>query len=148
MTPRDVLGFYMRGAFLWGVIGVPGTPWAAKRRLYQTFWDSQMDDAAKIMAAVKSDVNPCIIAGDFNAPHTGHIHQIITREWGDAHAAAGHGFGFTFPGVTRNPLSLGGPWMRIDYIFYDQHWKAVDCITEKARTSQHRALMARMRLLD
>lgn len=148
MTPREVLGSYMRGAFLWGVIGVPGTPWAAKRRQYQTFWDSQINDAREIMAAVKNDVNPCIIAGDFNAPHTGHIHQILTSELGDAHAAAGHGFGFTFPGVTRNPLSLGGPWMRIDYIFYDRHWKAIECVTERDRPSQHRALMARMLLLD
>jgi vancomycin resistance protein VanJ len=148
MTPRDVLGFYMRGAFLWGVIGVPGTPGAAKRRHYQTFWDQQIADASQILAAVRADANPCILAGDFNAPHTGYIHGMLAAELGDAHAAAGHGLGFTFPGVTRNPLSLGGPWMRIDYIFYDRHWKAVDCVTEKKRPSQHRALMARMRLMD
>jgi len=148
MTPRDVLGFYMRGAFLWGVIGVPGTPWAAKRREYQTFWDQQIADARQILESVRTDVNPCILAGDFNAPHTGCIHGMLAAELGDAHAAAGRGLGFTFPGVTRNPLSLGGPWMRIDYIFYDRHWKAVDCVTEGKRPSQHRALMARMRFLD
>ncbi|MDI1310839.1 endonuclease/exonuclease/phosphatase family protein [Prosthecobacter sp.] len=146
MTPRDVLGFYMRGAFLWGILGVPGTPGAEKRRHYQTFWDQQINDASQIMASVRADANPCILAGDFNAPHVGYIHRMLAAELGDAHAAAGHGFGFTFPGVTRNPLSLGGPWMRIDYIFYDRHWKAVECLTEKKRPSQHRAVMARMRL--
>lgn len=147
MTPRDVLSSYMRGAFLWGVIGVPGTPWAAKRRQSQTFWDQQITDANQILASVRADTNPCILAGDFNAPHTGYIHGILSMELGDAHAAAGHGLGFTFPGVTRNPLSLGGPWMRIDYIWYDHNWVADDCITEPKRPSQHRALIARLRLL-
>lgn len=31
--------------------------------------------------------------------------------------------------------------MRIDYIFYDRHWKAIECVTERDRPSQHRALM-------
>ena len=144
MTPRDVLSSYMRGAFLWGVIGLPGTPWAAKRRHNQTFWDQQITDASQILASVRADTNPCILAGDFNAPHMGYIHGILSAELGDAHAAAGHGLGFTFPGVTRNPLSLGGPWMRIDYIWYDHNWAADDCITEPKRPSQHRAVVARL----
>lgn len=147
MTPRDVLSSYMRGAFLWGIIGVAGTPGAAKRRHYQTFWDQQITDARLILASVRADTNPCIIAGDFNAPHTGYIHGMLAAELGDAHSAAGHGLGFTFPGVTRNPLSLGGPWMRIDYIWYDHHWEAQDCITEPKRPSQHRAVFARLRRL-
>lgn len=147
MTPREVLGHYKRGAFLWGVLGVPGTPWAAKRRECQKFWDQQFADARQILAAVHADTNPCILAGDFNAPHTGCIHGMLAAEMVDAHAAAGHGFGFTFPGVTRNPLSLGGPWMRIDYIWFDHHWEADECITEPDRPSQHRAVVARLRYL-
>lgn len=146
MTPRDVLRSYMRGAFLWGVLGVPGTPWAKKREYYQSFWDGQMQDAKMILDAVRTDPNPCIVAGDFNAPHTGYLHRMVTRELIDSHATSGHGFGFTFPGVTHNPLSLGGPWMRIDYIFHDRRWDALECITEKDRPSQHRALVAKLRL--
>lgn len=147
-TPRDVLSFYKRGAFLWGVLGVPGTPWAKKRREYQTFWDGQMADVEKILHAVRTDSNPCIVAGDFNAPSTGWIHRSITKELGDSHLASGSGFGFTLPGATRNPLSLGGPWMRIDYVFYDRHWSSLECVTEKDRPSQHRAVTSRLRLLD
>ncbi len=147
MTPRDVLSSYMRGAFLWGIIGVPGTRWAEKRRHYQSFWDGQMADVEAILTAVGGDSNPCIVAGDFNAPHTGYIHGMMTNELRDAHAEAGQGFGFTFPGVTRNPLSLGGPWMRIDYIFHDSQWEALECITEKERPSQHRAVMAKLRFI-
>ncbi|WP_397384430.1 endonuclease/exonuclease/phosphatase family protein, partial [Prosthecobacter sp.] len=116
-TPREVLNSYRRGAFLWGVLGMPGTPWAEKRRQYQTFWDGQIGDVERILNAVRTESNPCIVVGDFNAPSTGWIYRSITKELGDAHSASGSGFGFTFPGVTHNPLSLGGPWMRIDYVF-------------------------------
>lgn len=148
MTPRDVLRSYMRGAFLWGVIGLPGTPWAEKRRYYQSFWDGQIEDTQMIIDAACADSHPCILAGDFNAPHIGYLHQMLTRELQDAHALAGHGFGFTFPGVTHNPLSLGGPWMRIDYIFYDRRWEALECITESNRPSQHRAVAAKLRRIN
>jgi endonuclease/exonuclease/phosphatase family metal-dependent hydrolase len=147
MTPRGVLASYMRGAFIWGIIGIPGTPWAAKRRHYQSFWDLQFADVETILRTVKSDTNPCLAAGDFNAPSPGQIHSMMTNQFADAHTAAGHGFGFTVPGRTHNPLSLGGPWMRIDYAFYDRQWKAVECVTEKDRASQHRAVMAKLRFL-
>ena len=148
MTPRFTLRSYMRGAFMWGVLGLPGTPWAEKRRYYQSFWDTQFADAEKILSAVQGDSNPCIVAGDFNAAHQGRIHSMVTRNLGDAHAAAGLGFGFTIPGTTHNPLSLGGPWLRIDYVFYDHRWKAVECVTENDRASKHRAVTARLRFLN
>lgn len=147
-TPRDVLRSYSRGAFLWGVIGLPGTPWAGKRLFYQKFWDEQISDCQTVLDAVLADPNPSVIAGDFNAPHTGRIHRMMTDHLGDAHMVAGRGFGFTFPGVSNNPLSLGGPWLRIDYVFYDRHWKAVECVTESGRPSQHRAVAARLALVN
>ena len=35
----------------------------------------------------------------------------------DAFTRAGRGWGLTFPGVTRNPLTVFGPWLRLDYFF-------------------------------
>lgn len=145
-TPRDVLMYQMRGAFLYGVIGWPGTPWEDNRLELQTFWDGQIADARAVLDAVRADPLPALVAGDFNAPHMGHIHDLIIRELGDAHAAAGAGFGFSFPGTTRNPLSAGGPWMRIDYVFHSRHWQALNCTTEASRPSQHRAVAATLRL--
>lgn len=146
-TPREVLSSYSRGAFLWGILGVPGTSGAAKRRQYQVFWDEQMLDAEQILTASRNDPYPCLLAGDFNAPSLGRIHERITSNMTDAHLAAGSGFGFSFPGVTRNPLSLGGPWMRIDYLFHDENWETIQCITEPDRPSQHRAVVAKLRFL-
>lgn len=145
-TPRDVLSSYMRGAFLLGVLGVPGTPWDAKRRAYQTFWDQHMSDVRSLLENVKQDTNPALVAGDFNAPHVGYVYRLMTSELGDAHAQAGSEFGFTFPGTTRNPLSFGGPWLRIDYILHNDKWRVLDCVTESSRPSQHRALFAKFSL--
>ena len=145
-TPRDVLGSMSRGGFLWGLLGVPGTPWAEKRKHYQAFWDGQIADSKAILEAAAADPNPVILAGDFNSPSLGYIHRMITNDWNDAHEEAGSGFGFTFPGVTGNPLSLGGPWMRIDYIFFSSQWEARACVTEAKRPSQHRAVAATLKL--
>jgi endonuclease/exonuclease/phosphatase (EEP) superfamily protein YafD len=148
MTPRDSLRSYARGAFLWGVLALPGTPWVAKRQHYQEFWDGQMADARAILDAVRSDAHPCVVAGDFNSPSLGYTHRLISRELGDSHMEAGAGFGFTFPGDTRNPLSLRGPWMRIDYVFHDRHWLVQECVTERDRPSQHRAVVAKLSLVS
>ena len=142
-TPRNVLSSYMRGAFLWGVLGLPGTPWEEKRRAYQMFWDQHMTDVRSLLADVLQDTNPALVAGDFNAPHIGYVYRLMTSELGDAHAQAGGEFGFTFPGTTRNPLSFGGPWLRIDYILHNEKWRVLDCVTEPSRPSQHRALFAK-----
>lgn len=143
-SPRDVLNYQGRGAFLYGLIGIPGTPWAEKRRLGQRFWDGQIADAKAVLEAARSDPNPVILAGDFNAPDVGYIHHTLTRELTDAHAESGKGHGYTFPGTTSNPLSAGGPWLRIDYIFCGPQWKAVSCLTESGRASQHLAVAARL----
>jgi len=145
-TPRDVLLGQWRSGLFYGLLGLPGTSWAERSEQYQVFWDGQLADARRILDAVRQDPLPALVAGDFNSPHTGHIRHLLSRELGDAHAEAGAGFGFTFPGKTRNPFSAGGPWLRIDYIFFTRHWSAMTCSTEAERASQHRAVAARLAL--
>ena len=146
-TPRDTLLYYRNGAFLYGVIGLPGTPWAAKRKRNQRFWDYRIELARVFSEMVENDPLPVIVAGDFNAPSGGYIHGIFLTHLEDSHLEAGSGFGFTFPGITRNPLSLGGPWMRIDYLLAEKNeWDTVWSIAEADRPSQHRAVAAQFRL--
>ena len=145
-TPREVLLGQWKGGLPYGLLGFPGTPWAERSEQYQVFWDGQLADAQKILEAVRRDPLPALVAGDFNSPHTGLIRHRLTRVLGDAHAEAGAGFGFTFPGKTRNPFSAGGPWLRIDYIFFTRQWSAMTCSTEAERASQHRAVAARLAL--
>ncbi len=149
LSPRDTLSYYRRGAFLYGILGLPGTPWAEKRRINQQFWDDRIAQAEELARIVREDPLPAIVVGDFNAPAGGYIHGLFLDDLNDAHAEAGHGFGYTFPGTTRNPLSLGGPWMRIDYLFAQKdHWETEWCVTEPDRPSQHRAVAAQFRLIS
>lgn len=147
VSPRDTLLHYRRGAFLYGLMGIPGTPLSAKREANQAYWDDRIEQVRQLRDTVSADPLPTVIAGDFNAPAGGYIHALFRKSFEDAHLAAGHGFGYTFPGTSRNPLSGGGPWMRIDYLFCDEHWETIWCITEPDRPSQHRAVAARFRLV-
>jgi vancomycin resistance protein VanJ len=146
VSPRDTLLHYRRGAFLHGLIGLPGTPFAEKRKANQSFWDQRILQARRLADHIAADPLPVIVAGDFNAPAGGHIHRLFESRFQDAHTNAGHGFGHSFPGTTRNPLSFGGPWMRIDYLFCNDAWEPVWCLTEANRPSQHRAVAAMFRL--
>lgn len=146
-SPRETLYFLTRGAFLYGLLGFPGSPWETKRVKYEEFWRNQISDASQLLERVRADPLPCILAGDFNATDLGYIHGMLTHELGDAHAEAGRGTGYSFPGQTRNPLSAGGPWMRIDYVFYNQRWRALACQTERGRPSQHLAVAARLEFM-
>ena len=146
VSPRDTLVYYRRGAFLYGLIGLPGTPLAHKRRSNQDFWDRRIEEARTLRDRIAADSLPVIIAGDFNAPAGGYIHGLFRSRFEDAHSEVGGGFGFTFPGTTRNPLSLGGPWMRIDYLFCDESWRTAWCVTEADRPSQHRAVAAKFEI--
>jgi len=147
-SPRDTLRSYFRGAFLLGLIGIPGTPLGEKRALYQRDWDVRTEMVRQLIARVSQEEDPVILAGDFNMPTFGWNHSLVTTVFQDAHEKGGAGFGFTFPGVTRNPLSLGGPWMRIDYVFAGaEHWEAIASVAELDRASQHRATAAELVLL-
>ncbi len=126
-SPRDTLDSYKRGAFLWGILGFPGSPWEEKRLHYQPFWDEQLEVAGVISERVRTEFGPVIVAGDFNSPGFGPMHRLFSKQLSDAHQESGEGFGYTFPGVTNNPLSLMQPWLRLDQIFTSKHCKTVSC---------------------
>ena len=140
-SPREVLLGLRWGGFVRG-IPLPFKDWRERAAQEMVFWQDQLDMAADLERQVAAESLPCIVAGDFNAPHVGAIHRRLTNRLQDAHEVSGHGCGFTFPGETHNPLSLGGPWLRIDQILLDSRWKVEACWTEDLRKSQHRAVAA------
>lgn len=146
-SPREVLLGIRWGGFLRG-IPLPFKSWRDRAAQEMVFWQNQIAMAEDLQRQIAAETLPCIVAGDFNAPHVGAIHRRLTSHLQDAHAVAGHGFGFTFPGETHNPLSLGGPWLRIDQILLDSHWTVESCWTEDLRKSQHRAVAARVKWKD
>jgi vancomycin resistance protein VanJ len=147
LTVRDTLTHYRKGAFLYGILGVvPGTSFHHKKEIYEEMWQERIRTAEALKELIDRETLPTIVLGDFNAPAGGYIQRSLTRGLQDTHRAAGSGLGYTFPGATRNPLSAGGPWMRIDYILASGHWDVTASVTEEKRPSQHRAVAAKVRL--
>ena len=140
-TPREQLKAMRRGSFLRGLM-----PGSEKSKSLMVFWKRQIELAERLLAHIESQDRPVIVVGDFNTPDRGHIYRKIRRQLQDAHEKAGHGFGWTFPGRTRNPLTLFGPWLRIDHQFASDAWRVLDCHAEKGRKSQHLPVAAKYEL--
>lgn len=99
--------------------------------------------AEALVRQIEAEKERVLILGDLNAPSQGYVYQLFASRFRDAFNERGRGYGFTFPGVTRNPLSFFGPWLRLDYIFSSAELRPVYCRTESERQSQHRAVVAR-----
>lgn len=78
---------------------------------------------------------PVIIAGDTNLPEQSWAAGRWLGDFQDAFAERGTGFGYTFPAPRH-------PWMRIDRIFTDAHFRVLDCRVLPAGASDHLALVA------
>lgn len=111
-------------------------------------WQQRVEMAQRLMAYLEKEKRPFILAGDFNMPSRGWLHRQFRARYADAFAEAGRGYGLTFPGYSSNPLTGFGPWLRLDYIFCGRDFRAVQCVTERGRRSQHRAVAAQLAWLN
>ena len=142
-TPRGELLAFRRGAFLHGL-----WPGSAAAKSHQEFWAHQIKNAKALIDIIEAERRPAIVVGDLNTPDHGYIYRQFRSGLQDAHEVAGRGFGCTFPGETRNPLTLFGPWLRIDHVFASDAWRPLECQAESGRRSQHLAVAARFELRE
>ena len=140
-TPRPDFERIRGRGFLASVVRSGGIPFMQIRQ-YSDSMKMIVQTAEAFCDVLASEKEPAIIAGDFNMPSCGALHTLFASKLTDAFLAAGQGFGFTFPGFTHDPLTLFGPWLRIDYLFCNAAWTPVTCVTEPHRASQHRAVAA------
>jgi vancomycin resistance protein VanJ len=82
---------------------------------------------------------PVLIAGDTNLPEPTWALARYLGDYQDGFVKAGRGFGYTFPAVKR-------PWMRIDRILADSHFRFVSFSVVKPRVSDHFAVTADLEL--
>ncbi|PKN13280.1 MAG: hypothetical protein CVU69_02980 [Deltaproteobacteria bacterium HGW-Deltaproteobacteria-4] len=100
---------------------------------------------------LREDILPCelpvILGGDFNSPEQSEIFKLLSRHLHNAHNAAGQGFGLTFPKALhmKNRQIPFFPLVRIDHIFFSDHFTALDTATaEEAYGSDHLPLITRL----
>lgn len=98
-------------------VGEHATP-GGNPELYREYYAHLNDD-------IRSYSGPLILAGDGNAtiftPEISGLRHLLRDAWDEA----GYGLGATFPGP-RRWLGFFGPFIRIDYIFHNDAFAAVD----------------------
>jgi endonuclease/exonuclease/phosphatase (EEP) superfamily protein YafD len=77
---------------------------------------------------------PTLFGGDFNAPAPDIVHRQLSRDFVDAFAAAGTGWGDTYQ--RRLPI------LRIDHLYATRHLTPVRCKAVTTRHSDHRMVVA------
>jgi endonuclease/exonuclease/phosphatase (EEP) superfamily protein YafD len=77
---------------------------------------------------------PTLFGGDFNSPASDIIHRQLARDFLNAFAAAGTGWGDTFQ--RRFPV------LRIDHLYSTRHLTPVRCCAVTTRHSDHRMVVA------
>lgn len=101
--------------------------------------------AQRLAARIGQEKAPFLIVGDLNSPSAGQVRPLFAAIGTDFFAATGRGFGLTFPGTTRNPLALFGPWLRIDYLFAGPGLEPLATEVEPPGPAQHLAVFGQFR---
>lgn len=141
-TPRPEFNKLRGRGFLAELVGGKGIYSRDARTTYRQYWDERFRLADDLIAVLRKEQHPFVLVGDFNMPDHGQLYGQFKSEFTDVFAAKGCGYGLTFPGLTRNPKTWFGPWLRIDYIFADKNLRPLYCRVEPRQNAQHRALAA------
>jgi vancomycin resistance protein VanJ len=90
-------------------------------------WSRRYCQAASILTErVLRERGPVILGGDFNAPDQSQPYKLIQGYLKNAHWETGRGFGFTYPSPEIRLFDVvpGPPLVRIDHIFFSDHFVA------------------------
>jgi endonuclease/exonuclease/phosphatase (EEP) superfamily protein YafD len=113
-------------------------------------WARHYQQIAALAESIAKNKGPLIVGGDFNTTDQSEAYQLINQYLQNAHWEAGWGFGFSFPSYDRalaDVSTLVGPVVRIDHIFYSQHFTARSARTlRESAGSDHFPVVAELTL--
>jgi len=92
---------------------------------------------AREVGKVPADV-PIILGGDFNLPAGDKLFRILDGRIHDTFTVAGHGWGDT--------LDNDFPFIRIDQIWCDDHFRPVSTVVRKTVNSDHRMVVCDLKI--
>lgn len=90
----------------------------------------------RVAAKVEGLSGPVLLVGDFNTPPESAIFRQVWKDYSDAFAAAGRGWGYTFSG--------GKTLVRIDHILAGKGWHCTRCWVGPRVGSPHRPVLAEL----
>jgi vancomycin resistance protein VanJ len=108
----------------------------------------QFESLANDIACTKT---PLIVGGDFNTTEQAQNYRLINQHLSNAHWEAGWGFGFSFPAhnPTYKQIPIITPMVRIDHIFYSNHFFARSAQTlATSGGSDHLPITAELSLIE
>ncbi|MFN8446698.1 MAG: endonuclease/exonuclease/phosphatase family protein [Caldilineaceae bacterium] len=107
---------------------------------FETFaQDFQHETILKRIAMIHT---PLLVMGDFNASDRMAVINRYRAILTDSFREAGWGFGFTFPYQKRFGSFELPALVRLDYIFHDNSWRAIQSWNGQASGSDHRYVVA------
>jgi endonuclease/exonuclease/phosphatase (EEP) superfamily protein YafD len=113
-------------------------------------WRKRYDEVASLLEEdVRREKGPVILGGDLNAPEHSQLYTLLAADLENAHRRAGSGFGFTYPSPAVRLLGLvpAPSVVRIDHIFFSDHFVALRAGTlDESGGSDHRPVFAELAL--
>lgn len=116
-------------------------------------FDMRNREISDITARAAAEVDPVIIAGDFNMSDMSDAYREISSQFSDAYRIAGFGMGFTHPDHVKGnsyehilPANTPLPLLvRLDYVFYSPHFQAINAkVWHESGGSDHRPILVQM----
>jgi endonuclease/exonuclease/phosphatase (EEP) superfamily protein YafD len=101
----------------------------------------------RVITDLRVHLEPVLLVGDFNSTDQSEIYRLLRHDFRDAHRTVGWGFGHTFPAYAGRfrGLPILPRQMRIDMIFYDAAFRALDChVVPIYGESDHLPVVARL----
>jgi vancomycin resistance protein VanJ len=130
--------------------------WAARQAVEWSVHERQRE-AQLIADFAAAEASPVIVLGDFNTTDQSVAYGLMTGTLRDGWRDAGWGWGHTFPSAVAEGSAeaiLAGlfvpTWLiRIDYIFYSAHWRALTArLAPWDGGSDHRPVVASLVLVE
>ena len=107
-------------------------------RRYRRAFQDRSNEARQLREMLDNETLPIILVGDLNETPHNWAYRVISRGLTDAFDTVGNGRGGTYRGDK--------PFVRIDFVFADSSFTAVQAHVPEVTFSDHRPVVARLRL--
>jgi vancomycin resistance protein VanJ len=123
----------------------PSPPYHVASPLHYDSWRRDTEIDILRQDYLVHERGPLLVVGDFNMTDQSNPYRDMDALLDDTFREVGWGLGFTFPDPSRFNLSVTPLLIRIDYVWHDEHFTALDVsVGESSGGSDHRPVVAEL----